>query len=406
LSYKVLLISSGQPSLNPRLVKEADALTEAGFEVTVLYAYWNAWGTALDTSLLASKKWRAIRVGGDPVIQPLPYFFSRLLFKSAILFTRLTGSMLFADVAITRSSRDLVREAQRHRADLYIGHNLGALQATVKAAKKRGKPCGFDAEDFHRHEVTDAPHHLAVKLSRCIEDKYLPLLQYLTASSPLIAQAYEQLYPQINTAVVLNTFPKNTVGASRLPKAGGIVKLFWFSQTVGQGRGMEDILAALELQAGHFELHLLGDASEEVRQQFSARIAGQASKIFFHKPIPPEDIMAFATQFDIGIASEKSTPLNRDLCLTNKLFTYIQAGLTIIASDTRAQSALIKQYGIAGEIYHSLSEIGTALQYYQDNPGAMQDHKTHNYQLGQDTLNWETGKTCFLAVIRQTLGIE
>lgn len=61
---KIVLVTSGQPSLNPRLVKEADALVEAGYEVTVIYQYWNEWGTDLDKVLLPQKKWKTIRVGG------------------------------------------------------------------------------------------------------------------------------------------------------------------------------------------------------------------------------------------------------------------------------------------------------------------------------------------------------
>jgi len=48
------------------LVKEADALTNAGYQVTVLYAYWNDWGTLYDEELLAGKNWKAIRASGAP----------------------------------------------------------------------------------------------------------------------------------------------------------------------------------------------------------------------------------------------------------------------------------------------------------------------------------------------------
>jgi glycosyltransferase involved in cell wall biosynthesis len=405
LSYKVLLISSGQPSLNPRLVKEADTLADAGFTVTVLYAYWNAWGTTLDIPLLASKKWQAIRVGGSPGHKPFIYFLSRLLFKCAGIFTRLTGVMLFADIAIARSNLFLINEAKKHKANIYIGHNLGALPATVKAAKKHDKPCGFDAEDFHRNEVTNNAESIAVKLSSYIEDTYMPQLQYLTASSPLIGQAYQNLYDSLKVETILNTFPKQSIKTST-QKTTVPIKLFWFSQTIGTGRGIEDILAALALQANSFELHLLGDASDEIQVLFSAKISSTISKVFFHKPIPSDDIIAFAAQFDIGIASEKSTPLNRDICLTNKLFTYIQAGLTVIASNTRAQTALMQQNGVAGELYDDTEALLNTLLFYKNNPEVLQQHKTHNYQLGQTTLNWDTDRVRFLSIVNKTLAID
>src|ERR1017187_2996597 len=62
---KICLLTPGQPSTNPRLVKEADALATAGFDVTVVYAHWESWATKADAALLATRKWSHIRVGGD-----------------------------------------------------------------------------------------------------------------------------------------------------------------------------------------------------------------------------------------------------------------------------------------------------------------------------------------------------
>ncbi len=54
---RVCLVTTGQPSTNPRLVKEADALTDSGFDVAVVGAHWTDWATAADQRLLASRPW-------------------------------------------------------------------------------------------------------------------------------------------------------------------------------------------------------------------------------------------------------------------------------------------------------------------------------------------------------------
>lgn len=405
MNYKVLLISSGQPSLNPRLVKEADTLAANGYDVTVIYAYWNAWGTELDTGLLAAKKWKAIRAGGDPVQKPFIYFLSRLFFKAANWLVRLTNNTSFARFAISRSCLYLEREAVKHHADIYIGHNLGALSAVVKAAKKHGEPCGFDAEDFHRNEVTDCIDNTDVKLKTAVEDKYIPQLQYLSVSSPLIGAEYARLYPSIKQQVLLNTFPSNGFKPS-IHTPGSTLKLFWFSQTAGPNRGIEQILEALQaIRHTPFELHLLGDADENIRKVFTNKLTGSQTSIYFHQPIPPDQIFAFATRFDIGIASEKSEPLNRDICLTNKIFTYLQAGLPILCSNTRAQAQFMQHYDVAGKIYNNddITSITGALMYYQNHPEALKSAKQHNYLLGQITLNWDTEARKFLSLVEQTI---
>jgi glycosyltransferase involved in cell wall biosynthesis len=405
----VVLVSSGQPSLNPRLVKEADTLIEAGYHVTVLYTYWNTWGTQLDVELLGKKKWKAIRVAGAPGNKSLIYYFSKFIYKASNWFTRLTGLMLVADIAIARGAWFLTKRIKKIEADIYIGHNLGALPAIVMAAKKHNKLCGFDAEDFHRNEVTDDISSLDVKLKKHIEDKYIAQLNYLTVSSPLIGDEYKRLYPQIKQEVLLNSFPKIILHQAIGNNGGSKLKLFWFSQTVGVNRGIENIIAALQILKNiEFELHLLGDVTNTIQTAFNHQVAGSNSKIYFHAPIAPDGIINFASQFDIGFASEQNVPFNRDICLTNKLFTYLQGGLTILASDTKAQATFIIQHTVAGKTYNNndTTTIAEALLYYQNNRQALQQDKDHNYQLGQTSLNWDMEKKRFLSIVDKTLAGE
>jgi hypothetical protein len=211
LKYKVLLITSGQPSINPRLVKEADTLSDAGYDVTVLYAYWNNWATKFDTQLLKNKKWKAIRAGGDPDQQKTIYFFSRLIHKISRSIIQKIGSVnTLSQIAVSRGSYFLTREAKKHKADLYIGHNLGALAAVIKAAEKHHAKSGFDAEDFHRQEVSDDKDSLHYKNVKYLEDKYLSKADYVTAASPQIADAYKRLYPGIKPVPILNVFLQDT----------------------------------------------------------------------------------------------------------------------------------------------------------------------------------------------------
>lgn len=328
-----------------------------------------------------------------------------MVFKLANLFTRLTGSMLFAPMAVTRSSLFLKYEAAKHPADIYIGHNLGALPAIVYAAKKYGKPCGFDAEDFHRNEVRDDNDSFDARIKAAIENKYIPRVQYLSVSSPMIGIEYQRLYPQIKQQVLLNAFPKSRF-AGTIKTANSALKLFWFSQTVGFNRGIEQIIDGLQqLQEQAFELHLLGDADASVRHIFTEKMHGTQSTLHFYQPIAPDQVFEFAAQFDIGIASENNTPLNRDICLTNKIFTYVQAGLPVLVSDTKAQSAFMQQYRVAGKLYnsHNADSIVQALLHYQNNRADLMPDKLHNYTIGQSALNWDTEEQKFLSLVQQTL---
>ena len=398
---KIVLISSGQPSLNPRLVKEADALTGAGYDVTVLYAYWNDWGTQHDGQLFAGKKWKAVRLGGDPEQKRFLWFLSRSIHRFSRLIIERTGDYKsFADFAISRSSYFLKKGAKKHKADLYIAHNLGALPAAASAAARNKKPYGFDAEDFHRQEIDDDINSFHYKICSFLEDKYLPGANYITASSPMIADQYAALYKRPVTTI-LNAFPR-TNDLSIVKNEKKLLKLFWFSQTIGPLRGLEQVIQAIGQSGVKCELHLLGKPVEGYKQSLSelAHDAGIANyNLYFYEPVKASQIFSIASQFDIGLASETGSCLNRDISLTNKIFTYIQCGLAVAASNTNAQIRLLEQYPQTGEVYKNATELSAILNKYNKNRDLLYQTKTAAYQTGQTELNWEMESEKFLKVI-------
>ncbi|MGN6641151.1 MAG: hypothetical protein ACTHJ8_19725 [Mucilaginibacter sp.] len=401
-SKKVVLISSGQPSLNPRLVKEADALVEAGYDVTVLYAYWNDWGTQFDKELIPTKKWKAVCVGGDPENNKATYFFSRVIHKIARIINKAFDGKRLAEPTLARPAYSLVREAKKHEADIYISHNLGALPATVKTAKLHKKPCGFDAEDLHRFEMSNDKNDPDVKLKSFLEDKYIPQTDYLTASSDQIAAAYKQLFTDKGPVTIRNVFPKETAIRPHVINENHPVKLLWLSQTIGPKRGLQDALKALDILKSYpFELHLLGYSTEPIRTEMSA----SRLNIHFHQPIPSTELALFSSQFDIGLALEPGFSTNNDLALSNKIFTYLQAGLGIIVSDTTAQKAFLAQYPQTGKLYpkgnaQALADI--LLNYYLHRDQLL-EAKNASLKLARQELNWETEQQKFLKVVADTL---
>lgn len=405
--HKIVLISSGQPSLNPRLVKEADALANNGYQVTVLYAYWNEWGTAFDKELIADKKWAAIRIGGDPNDHKTTYFISRLIHKIAKIINKFTKGHYLGELAIARSSYFLIKEAKKYPGDMYIGHNLGAIAATVKAARYNKAYCGFDAEDFHRNELSNDTHNQDVILKAKIEELYIPLVDYLTASSQNIGKAYQHLFPEKSPVIIRNVFPKNIAVRQPIIKLKGPVKLFWFSQTIGSDRGLEIAIEAFKrLENYPFELHLLGHIDDITKNKILESLTRKHKEVIhFYKPIPSGDIINFSSQFDIGLAIETGAPMNRDICLTNKIFTYIQAGLCIVASNTTAQCQLMEQYPTIGKTFNKTDpkSLADVLFYYYQNREILFETRKAALKFAHEELNWENESRKFLAQVKQIL---
>ncbi len=404
---KIVLVTSGQPSINPRLVKEADSLAEAGYSVQVIYQYRNHWATALDEKLLPTKKWTAHLVGGSPLILKTLYLKSRINYKLAQYLFKLFGpNNSIAEKAIGRCTALLGQKASALKADLYIGHNLAALPAIVQAAKKNNAKCGFDAEDFHRNEQFDNPNHPDVRLKTYIENKYIPQLDYLSTASPMITAAYANLYPNAKPQTILNVFTKPNLKEKQLNEPVPL-KMFWFSQTIGTGRGLEVVIEAMGLlKESDVELHLLGSYQPEIvaqLQQLASENNVEEGRIFFYPPILQDEIFDFASNFDVGLATETGQPMNRDICLTNKLFTYIQSGLAVLASDTLAQKDFLKHYQNLGYVFgkDDKKELAHCIASYINDKKLLQSHKKEALMLGNSQLNWEIENNNLLQLIAQ-----
>ncbi|MEO6231208.1 MAG: hypothetical protein ABJB11_15380 [Ferruginibacter sp.] len=396
---RVLLLSSGQPTTNPRLVKEADALIANGYQVKVYYSYWAHWAVEKDVELVKGYPDNVFEmVGGSPERKALTYFFSRIIHY----FGKKINRDYWKIRAVSRATHHLVRAAKNYKADIYIAHNLGALPAAVMAAKKFEAVCGFDAEDYHSGEFAK-PYDSAYKVVRWVEENFLPRCNYLTASSPLIALAYQKLL-SVNLPVVLNVFSKKYL-STQLKKQSGSLSVFWFSQTIGPNRGLEFFIDALnDLKEKNISLYLMGDCNAGYRQELINRI-NKKEALHILEPAGPSDIFKIASQYDIGLASEIPYSENRDYCLTNKIFTYLLAGNFILASDTTAQKAFIYENKQIGELYahDNLKSLTTILNRLYTDENYMMNCRLKALELASKEMNWENQSELFLNAVNESM---
>jgi hypothetical protein len=348
----ICLIAPGPVASTPRLVKEADALSEAGYRVHVVYARTFPAAGRLEQTLLEAAPWGHTRVeglrGGGVAVRRALRRLARLLMARGWV-----SSLALAARASGSHSLFLGAVAARVPAALYIGHCLPALPAAALAARRRGAALGFDLEDFHDAETEDALRDPVERsLRRLLQSRLLPACVHLTASSPLISRRYEQDYG-VRPLTLLNVFPRSQGPASPVDPGpiseGRPATLYWFSQTVGPGRGLEAVIAAMGLMRTPAALHLRGLPAPG----YAEHLQGLASRAKRRFPIrileaaPPADMARLAATADLGLSTELRLPPNRDLCLTNKIFVYLLAGIPQLLSRTSAQAELAAELGPA-----------------------------------------------------------
>lgn len=345
----ICFITPSHLSSCPRLVKEAAAASKAGYRVTVIYSHHiDELRESDDTILRKHPTWEARKVewGRGSRRERVVRVWSAVRQRVARQVYRRGGGQLAAVHAQGRLHNEILGIARDVIADLYVAHNLAALPVAVRAAAFHRAKLGFDAEDFHRGELPDSPEHQEeTSLQREIEARYMPQCDYVTAASEGIARAYAEVLGIEPPTTILNVFPLAErdepvpTALMESEKSVDTLSLYWFSQTIGPGRGLEDALEALLYLEDHVVLSLRGTWSAGYERTFMGRAEtlGVAHRVRVLPRVPPAQIIPLTTRHDVGLALEPGTNLNNGLAVSNKLFTYLLAGVPTVATDTPGQ---------------------------------------------------------------------
>ena len=409
MNKKILIISSGQPSANPRLIKESLALSSEGYQVKVIYCPLSPWADQFDNNLFQNNpqiEW--IKVGYHPLKEKWKYLYSRIRQKYyQALYNFFVEKNDYAIRSMVLFSQELIKEAKNQKADLFIGHNLGALPAVIKAAEHFNAKAGFDFEDFHRgEEEKDSPHWNKVKQ---IEEKFVPKLDYVTAASPLIVKEYQSVFKNHSFTTINNCFPFTYAVKEKTCLPSLPIKVFWFSQTVGKNRGLETAIKAIgKIETSQVQLSLLGNCSAEMKNYFLS-IAKEnglnPDQLNFILPVDEKKIVTLASMHHIGLACEVPHIINRELCLTNKIFIYLLAANAILFSNTKAQALFLKENSGIGFLYEENNDLqlADAIKEYLLNPALMDQHRDKSLQLAKEKINWETEQQGLLQKVKEVL---
>jgi len=364
MSRRACVVTAGHLSSCPRMLKSADALAGAGYQVRVVSVNSTPWATASDHALMAARSWAWTVVDYDRVTGRRLQVMSGARFRASQAIASAIGpARVPIAVAIRAYSRvhdELVRAVTSERADLVYGGTTGALAAVAESASRLGVPYGVDFEDFHSGEHSGAGAEMANTLAGRVARHVAGGASFITAGSPMIAEAYQDMLG-LPVRAIHNTFPIAPFD-SPVEREDGPLRLYWFSQTLGPGRGLEDVIRAIGEANVPIELHLRARpivSYRESLQQMGMAVAPRMTLVT-HDPLMPDEMVRCAQPYDAGLSCEEPTVLNRSLTLGNKIFTYLAAGVPVILSRTPAQVRLERDLGDAAFGYECGDASGLA----------------------------------------------
>jgi glycosyltransferase involved in cell wall biosynthesis len=277
--------------------------------------------------------------------------------------------------------------------DLFYGGTTGALAAVAKAGHRAGVPYALDLEDFHSAEQESTPTaDLSNNLAERIECSVLQGAVFLTAGSSAIAEAYAAKYG-VHPIPVHNTFPLPPTVPDLTPSYGEGLRLYWFSQTIGPQRGLEDAVKGMGAACIPGELHLRGWAIPDYMESLQ-RLAAEAApllRIVQHKPVQPDFMIDMCRGYDVGLAVEPGFSLNNRVALSNKAFTYMLAGLAVACTDTTGQRPLALDMGEGALLYApgDVQALAAGLKRWANNKALLAQAKTAAWEAAKRRWHWE-----------------
>jgi glycosyltransferase involved in cell wall biosynthesis len=391
----ICIVTTRHISYNPRVLKEADAFQEAGYKVTVVTVNYQLQPALFDKELMSSRNWtlKTVNFRKEVPSEKMVWFRLSLQQKISALLSKFLIRDGIVSRALNKAYDPLLKMARQTKADLYIVHHPEALRIGWQAAVKYNAKFAFDAEDFHtgmnKSPLSPPDEERQVEY---LEKKYLPLCDYITAASAGIARAYASKYDLELPAVVLNVFPK--VKLPNVQRRSDVVKFYWFSQVIGPNRNIEYLFQAASVIPLPFEIHLRGDFHNEEYKKALEGLVGELklhAKVFFHQPILSEQIIPDASSYDVGLALELKDFMNSNLCVSNKTFAYLMAGLAVIGNDTEGQKEIFTHFPDASSLccLDDVSTLTEAMLKYIENPALLERAKKSARSVALNQFNWE-----------------
>ena len=409
---RIAILSGNSLSHNPRVFKAAGALARAGHDVVVLGAWLDGDVKAQDRRLLQSAPFRFVPVRDGTrsgLRATAAQLQSRARRKAAQLVHRTIGRE--SPVQLGYAVAPLLAQARETAADLSIAHSEQGLYA-ARQLMRSGRRVGVDMEDWFSEDLLpQARRARPLRLLRALEQELLTRGAYASCPSRTMSEALAAAYGCKPPAVIYNAFPlaerRAIDGLRKDRRNGGIPSIFWYSQTIGPGRGLEDLAAALPLLKNDIEVHLRGRAAPGTEHWLRSRLPDcRQRRVFFHPLVPNDELMSRIAEHDIGFAGEMPYCRSRDLTVTNKMLHYLLGGLAIVASDTAGQRDVATQAPGAVSLYASgnppaLAQAITALL---DSPERRRCARAAALQAAERTFCWERQEGALLERIDQALG--
>lgn len=383
---KVCMHVRGAVRTDERVMREAISLKGSGFAVTIL-------DIEDDVTRPVEEEIRGIHV--KHVMRP--GWLKPACFKPLRLILSME-KLIYTTVKLIQTP-----------AEVYHAHDDNALAPCYIAALWHKTPLIFDAHEFPLKDVTHRrwlnlllTHLLTLMMRRC---------SGIITVSPPIAQEIGKLYHVSNVSLVRNiAIYQKPLKSNRLRQflsLGSDVQIALYQGNLQDDRSLDTLVRAGTFLEKNIVIVLIGKGVGSTQARLEALIAseGVGDRVKIIPPIPYAELLEWTASADIGLITfspNYSTSIR--LCLPNKLFEYIMAGLPVLASPLDAVEDVLRKYDV-GLVVSSLSpvDIGTAIEAMLADRTGLERMRSNALAAAQKELCWERERSQLIRLYQNIL---
>jgi glycosyltransferase involved in cell wall biosynthesis len=131
---------------------------------------------------------------------------------------------------------------------------------------------------------------------------------------------------------------------------------------------------------------------------------GVAGCVNFHPVIDRDELFRSMADYDVGLALERPQNRNYSMTVTNKIFSYMLAGLAVAATETPGQREVMRQAPGAGLLYPAgdAKSLRAILEIWLGDRAKLREAQCASWEAARARFCWDVEQKSFLKLFHQS----
>ena len=234
-------------------------------------------------------------------------------------------------------------------------HDLNTLDTGKRLAEHFQSKLIYDSHELF-NEMTGR-NAVDRRFGYALEAKLMRHVDRFITVNPYLIDKFSKRYGKLPPSIYLQNIPllgleherKNAHYFHYLFGIPNEKIILLYQGGFSKNRGIELCIKAMNQLTDAYHLVLLGDGDIKGALERLVEEEKLSSRVHFHPKVPPSEILSLTKEADIGLVMYENVSENNYYSTPNKIFEYMLMGLPVVSSNHPGKAYLLEEYdfGIA-----------------------------------------------------------